>query len=478
MRNIRKKMNGEMKILQIALNDGEGGAELSARQQVERFLERGHEMVLAVGYKTRSLPFKTIVIPHYDLSRIADKIKEKKFRIIQKYRSKLRFLGRIKRTLRTSAPGCNVGFDAYPGTAYFFRHLLPFPPDIIHCHSLHGNYFDLSCLPKVSRQFPMVLSIEDMWVFTGGCAYSLQCDEWQRKCENSKRPDFAQCAPHLVHKKNIYAASRLFLTANSEWMANQIRQSILADLPCRTIYPGTDTSIFHPFDRLEARKKLSLPPDKKIVMASANHFENNAAKDYQTIIEACKLLPDDVLCLLIGCDNTVSDMPDKIIKMRFIPDRHVMAQYFAAVDVFLHAAHSEAFGRVVTEAMACGTVVVASAVGGIPEQINGLKIHSLTDAENHFNAYDNLEATGALVPHQSPEAMSSACLFFLEHPELLTLAGKNAIERVKNNFTIDIEIDSFEKYYNWILHEVAFDGSVKSDMKEMKEKMTESCKLK
>ena len=51
-----------------------------------------------------------------------------------------------------------------------------------------------------------------------------------------------------------------------------------------------------------------------------------------------------------------------------------VAPYYQAADVYLHAAKADNFPRAVLEALCCGTPVVATAVGGIPEQVKGLKI--------------------------------------------------------------------------------------------------------
>jgi glycosyltransferase involved in cell wall biosynthesis len=64
-------------------------------------------------------------------------------------------------------------------------------------------------------------------------------------------------------------------------------------------------------------------------------------------------------------------------ELRFVPyqkDPETVARCYQAADVYVHAACAEVWGLTITEALACGTPVVATAVGGIPEQVKGLAI--------------------------------------------------------------------------------------------------------
>ena len=65
----------------------------------------------------------------------------------------------------------------------------PAPPDILHCHNLHGEYFDLRILPELTRRLPVVLTLHDAWLLGGGCAHSVDCDRWRDDCGDCAQAD-------------------------------------------------------------------------------------------------------------------------------------------------------------------------------------------------------------------------------------------------------------------------------------------------
>jgi D-inositol-3-phosphate glycosyltransferase len=101
--------------------------------------------------------------------------------------------------------------------------------------------------------------------------------------------------------------------------------------------------------------------------------------------------------------------------VRFVPPRphHLLSSYYRAADVVLVPSRSESFGLVALEAAACGTPVVASAVGGLL---------SLVD-HGH---------TGFLVPGRDPEVFAAYTDELLSNARLATTMGARAAERAKD----------------------------------------------
>ena len=143
--------------------------------------------------------------------------------------------------------------------------------------------------------------------------------------------------------------------------------------------PGVDHEIFHPVDarrRGEERRALGIGDAPTLLFAGRIQPLKGADLAVQTLAE----IPDPDAVLVIvggpsGPDGGVElarlhEMAAKLEltdRVRFAPPQsHAeLARYYRAVDVCLVPSHSESFGLVALEAAACGTPVVAAAVGGL-----------------------------------------------------------------------------------------------------------------
>ena len=106
----------------------------------------------------------------------------------------------------------------------------------------------------------------------------------------------------------------------------------------------------------------------------------------------------------------------------------IRAVYYAMSDVVVVPSIQEAFGLVVSEAMACGKPIVGSDVGGIRDQI--------------INGYN-----GFLVSPKSPDEIAERILWLLENPDEATKMGQRGREIVERKFDISKRVDKVLKLY-------------------------------
>jgi glycosyltransferase involved in cell wall biosynthesis len=356
----------------------------------------------------------------------------------------------------------------HPGT-WRMLNLSPEKPDLFHCHNLHGYpaYFDLRVLPWLSRQVPVILTLHDAWLLSGHCAHSLDCERWRSGCGScpylSISPAIRRDATayNWRRKRDIYAKSSFYVTTPSHWLMRKVEQSMLAPavIEGRVIPNAVDLSVFRPSDRQQARMALGLPPspNTKILLFSANGIRRNGWKDYQTMRAAVTLVAEhlkgeEVLFIALG-ENAPAEHIDQA-EIRFVPfqtDLGTVARYYQAADVYVHAARAEVWGLTITEALACGTPVIATAVGGISEQVKGLEISGREAGNADLNQYGLDDATGILVAAGDAGGMAVGVERLLQDKPLRLRMGENAVRDAVRRFDIQRQTDDFLSWYQEIL---------------------------
>lgn len=314
-----------------------------------------------------------------------------------------------------------------------FRHLLtrlPDEADIVHIHALHGaqGYADLQPLRRLARRVPVVLTINDLWLLTGHCAYPLECTRWLTGCGNC--PDLKRypaiprdgTRPNWQRKRRTFRDIDVHLVAPAQWVADQVRQSpILGHLPVTVIGNPVDTSIFFPVSQRDARAALRLPQDRRIVLLTAQLL-NNVYKGVPDGIEAIKRVGDRNLFLIaIGWDaeSVIEKCGVPGLGIPYQSNQSDLADYYRAADVFLMPSRCETFGMVAAEAMACGTPVVAFAAGGLTDVLG--------DDEG-----------GLLVPNGDVGALVTALKTLFDDDTLRQTLSRSAAERTAREFSLTV----------------------------------------
>ncbi|NJL92542.1 MAG: glycosyltransferase [Anaerolineae bacterium] len=345
----------------------------------------------------------------------------------------------------------------HPGSADLLR-LPPCRPDLLHLHNLHGGYFDLRALRWLSAQVPLLLTLHDEWLLTGHCGYSINCERWRTgcgHCPDLKRYPAVQrdaTAFNWRRKQQIYARSRLVVATPSAWLMERVRASILMAgvIETRVIPNGVDLDRFAPAeDRRELRQALGLPPDALICLFTGQRPRRNSYKDFPTIYAAfqqfamqCQSADRQVVLLILGDEGPPETLNERA-QVRFVPfqsDETSVARIYQAADLYLHAARADNFPNVILEALASGLPVIATGVGGIPEQVQSLEPGS------RWVAHSPEAATGWLVETGDSAAMAAAIHHLAQQPSLHAQLARNAVQDARQRFSLALSV---ERYLQW-----------------------------
>ena len=435
------------RILQISTYDNAGGAARIAWNLHRAYRESGLQSWMAVGGKESDDP-AVIPIPNdrargpwaHNLLRLS-RLLYMFDRRLPRLRPSLAVAGLAEPWRQWEVYRGQEDFR-YPGTHRLLQ-LIPEQPSIINCHNLHGGYFDLRVLPILSHQLPLVLTLHDTWLLSGHCAYAINCERWKSGCREC--PDLSiypaikrdAAAFNWSRKRGIYADSRVYVITPSRWLMNQVGESMLAPavIEGRVINNGVDLGVFSPGDRQAARAALGLPQDASILLFVGMGGRANPFKDFATIESAlARLSAGDhsraLLLLCLGGEGSEKEMGNARIRfMGYVKDLAQVAQVYRAADVYLHAAKADTFPNVILEALACGMPVVATAVGGIPEQVK--------EGE-----------TGFLVPPGDSEAMAARAAQLLADRELAGRMAAAAAEDARKRFSLDRQVDEYLGFFS------------------------------
>lgn len=228
----------------------------------------------------------------------------------------------------------------------------------------------------------------------------------------------------------VSAADRLIANTDEE-AGELVRHYDAAPGKVAVVHPGVNLDRFRPAPgRAAARARLGLPQDA-VIPLFAGRIQPLKAPD--VLIRAVAVLLDEdptlreriVVPIVGGPSGTGLAKPEALHKLaarlgvsdvvRFQPpvDQERLADWYRAATVLVMPSYNESFGLVAIEAQACGTPVVAAAVGGLPVAVSD-------------------ERTGFLVPGHDPRDYARVLRRFVDQPGLGTVLGEEAARHARD----------------------------------------------
>jgi glycosyltransferase involved in cell wall biosynthesis len=444
-------MEKTLKIISFNTTDETGGAARCSWNLFKAGQSYGHSSKLVVGYKHSADP-DVILMPNIVAYAPWGRFWHRLADIMLPFSHKIPGCGILRRGMQCIGNFRHLvsflkGYEDYnfPGIWNIFTQLGGYP-DIIHCHNLHGDYFDLRALPWLSKLAPTIITLHDSWLLGGHCGHPFDCERWMVGC--GRCPDI-NIVPKITRdasaynwrlKQKLYAQAKVFVAASSRWLLEKARRSILrlAIVEDRVIPYGVDLTIFSPGDKGAARVSLGMPRDAIIVLSVADRIKGNIWKDYELLRKVIKILSarhydKNIIFIVLGENASVEKF--RSVEVRFIPyiyDRRIVAKYYCSSDVYLHPAKIDTFPNAVLEAMACGIPVIATAVGGIPEQIS-----------------DGI--TGFLVPKADVHSFIGKIEQLFLNSDLLRQLGHEAAIKAREKFDLTKQTGVYLKWYQDII---------------------------
>jgi len=226
---------------------------------------------------------------------------------------------------------------------------------------------------------PVFWRLSDMRPFTSGCHYSNTCTQFVVDCINCPAIIRFNNLTSIFFLKNYHNALRsnnIHLLFPSIWLLDKFKLMNHGNTCSSTQMPTMVNPIFKVRNNNNDNLDILNSSNKKLILFGADNFENNLRKGFQQFldfVEYCHSIPDFFENFKIFCYGTSSNFQvDNNIKFLGKLSQSDLSNVLNKVDLYVNISLEDNLPNVVMEALACGTRVVTTRVGGIDELQNEL----------------------------------------------------------------------------------------------------------
>jgi D-inositol-3-phosphate glycosyltransferase len=255
--------------------------------------------------------------------------------------------------------------------------------------------------------------------------------------------DVPEPAARLIGEEQVVEAADRLIANTDEEARQLITLYDAVPVKVEVVSPGVDLDMFSPGDQAVARKAVGVP-ENAIVLAFVGRIQPLKAPDL-LIRAAARMLEQDpslrsrlVVAVIGGPSGNGMEHPEAHAELarrlgvddvtRFVKPmpRAGLADWYRAATVVCVPSYSESFGLVALEAQACGTPVVAAAVGGLTTAVSDERTGLLVkghDVDDFATALRRIAMDRAVRADMSRAAVEHARGFGWELTAQKTLAA-------------------------------------------------------
>lgn len=258
--------------------------------------------------------------------------------------------------------------------------------DLIHAHYYQSGVIAIEIQKTLSKKIPLVMSFHTLALMKNLVARSASELESQQRIqiefELTKKAD-AIITPSLSDKEYL------------KYLYGSDEEKIF-EIP-----PGVNTRLFQPMDKVEAKQRLKIVSDEKILLF-VGRIE--PLKGIDLLLYSIKILMSQspqlkIKLMIVGGDVSqhITKWSPQLIQLNklrsllgiekqveFVGQKpqHQLPYYYNASEIVVMPSHYESFGMVAAEAMACGVPVITTNVTGVSGLIDELRSTLITTVNN------------------------------------------------------------------------------------------------
>jgi glycosyltransferase involved in cell wall biosynthesis len=206
----------------------------------------------------------------------------------------------------------------------------------------------------------------------------------------------------FTDKKRWFTSVRnMTVVPVSRWLAGEIKQSFLAKYPIVPIYNWIDQQIFKPTVS-NVRERYGIDKNSFIILGVSAGWEK-----LNDFIKLSNLLTKGMQIVLVGGTKKGDNFPKNIVHIPYIHGTKELAKIYSMADVYVHLSREDTFGKVIAEALACGTPAIVYDSTACPEVV-GESCGFVVDVRNIERVYQSI----ANINRIGKQAFSPICIAF------------------------------------------------------------------
>ena len=212
---------------------------------------------------------------------------------------------------------------------------------------------------------PMVWTLHDMNPFLGIFHYTVDRD---RASQPAKQFDTEVLAKKMSLFKTL--RNKPVIVTPSKWLGEQSKNSdLFGDLRHEHIPYGLNTDVFKVYPQTFARSVFGLPTDRRLLLIVAERLDDYR-KGFDLLVDAMNQMdvPSDIELVAVG-SGQIPIQTMKCHRIGPIHDERLMALLYASADFTAITSREDNQPNVILESLCCGTPVIGTPAGGIPEPI-------------------------------------------------------------------------------------------------------------
>lgn len=401
-----------MRVVHLALNDGEGGAAQSALNLHNALLKLGTNSSFLVEKIHNGTCLGVIEAGGFD----------------EGWETTLNEI----LLWNNRSPRTNTYYSLnYPGSMNLDHECLRLA-DVINLHWVAGSLSASSICELAALGKPIIWTLHDMRALTGGCHFPSDCLNYQKDCSDCPQliwnlGGMVEQSRKLMERALNFAG--IHLVAPSSWLRSAVDTSVSArNCSASTIPYGIDTDLFAPCDIKEAREMFGLHLEVTYILLASHHIgeRRKGFPEALAIIEALGQLPElrdqfssgKIRILLCGQADEKTELSSCRSEHVGFISHSSMPYLYSASDLILFTSIQDNLPNIILEAMACGTPIAAHDLPGVRDLMG------------------DDETCGFHFPiGEIPVAIKKITQMILDKPKR-RLMGQNARKRVIKEFSL------------------------------------------